>query len=260
MGPPDTTRGSAPEESAMRVIGLIAVALIASPLLAQQDEATKAKSAKAVYEELNAEFMEARSEYIAVAQERRERLDLNIPAKPFLARFEASAEKYAGTEDAVPFLTWIVMNSLNDETRVNHVIAEILVFHLESPQLVSIASSLSTLGATIGEERVAQLKSVLLERGHPEVKATMLFFSGYYALMDRNATAEANEAALEDLRQAAKFGGQYGGMAQGMVFERERLQIGMEAPDIVGDDLDGVNFSLSDYRGKVVVIDFWGDW
>ena len=34
----------------------------------------------------------------------------------------------------------------------------------------------------------------------------------------------------------------------------------MVAPDIEAPDLDGVTFKLSDYRGKVVVIDFWGDW
>ncbi len=38
------------------------------------------------------------------------------------------------------------------------------------------------------------------------------------------------------------------------------LQVGNEAPDIIGKDLDGVGFKLSDYRGKVVVLDFWGDW
>ena len=36
--------------------------------------------------------------------------------------------------------------------------------------------------------------------------------------------------------------------------------IGDLAPDIHGEDLDNVAFSLSDYRGKVVVLDFWGDW
>ena len=29
---------------------------------------------------------------------------------------------------------------------------------------------------------------------------------------------------------------------------------------ITGKDLDGVEFSLSDYEGKVIMIDFWGDW
>jgi len=38
------------------------------------------------------------------------------------------------------------------------------------------------------------------------------------------------------------------------------LEIGSVAPDIEGNDLDGVAFKLSDYRGKVVVLDFWGDW
>jgi peroxiredoxin len=38
------------------------------------------------------------------------------------------------------------------------------------------------------------------------------------------------------------------------------LEIGKVAPDIEGVDLDQVPFKLSDYRGKVVVLDFWGDW
>jgi hypothetical protein len=35
---------------------------------------------------------------------------------------------------------------------------------------------------------------------------------------------------------------------------------GPVAPEIVGDDLDGVPLRLSDYRGQVVLLDFWGDW
>ncbi len=38
------------------------------------------------------------------------------------------------------------------------------------------------------------------------------------------------------------------------------LAIGKPAPEISGEDVDGVKFKLSDYRGKVVVLDFWGDW
>jgi hypothetical protein len=36
--------------------------------------------------------------------------------------------------------------------------------------------------------------------------------------------------------------------------------VGTEAPDIIGEDLDGVAFKLSDYRGQVVMLDFWGNW
>lgn len=36
--------------------------------------------------------------------------------------------------------------------------------------------------------------------------------------------------------------------------------VGQPAPDVVGDDLDGVPFRLSDFRGKVILLDFWGDW
>jgi hypothetical protein len=38
------------------------------------------------------------------------------------------------------------------------------------------------------------------------------------------------------------------------------LRVGKEAPDINGPDLDGKDFKLSDYRGKVVLLDFWGHW
>jgi hypothetical protein len=38
------------------------------------------------------------------------------------------------------------------------------------------------------------------------------------------------------------------------------LKVGKTAPDIVGEDIDGKKFSLRDYRGKVVLLDFWGHW
>jgi peroxiredoxin len=37
------------------------------------------------------------------------------------------------------------------------------------------------------------------------------------------------------------------------------LSIGRVAPEIEGEDLDGKHFKLSDYRGKVVVLNFWNE-
>jgi len=51
-----------------------------------------------------------------------------------------------------------------------------------------------------------------------------------------------------------------GEAADAELFELRHLQPGKPAPDIAGADIDGKAFKLSDYRGKVVLLDFWGDW
>ncbi len=51
-----------------------------------------------------------------------------------------------------------------------------------------------------------------------------------------------------------------GQAAAAALYELEHLLAGMPAPDIAGEDIDGRPFRLSDYRGRVVMLDFWGDW
>jgi thiol-disulfide isomerase/thioredoxin len=36
--------------------------------------------------------------------------------------------------------------------------------------------------------------------------------------------------------------------------------VGTVAPEITGEDLDGKELQLTDFRGSVVVLEFWGDW
>src|SRR5262245_3447748 len=45
--------------------------------------------------------------------------------------------------------------------------------------------------------------------------------------------------------------------AQAELFGIRNLSVGKQAPDIEGEDQDGKRFKLSDYRGKVVLLDFW---
>src|SRR5262249_10220868 len=49
-------------------------------------------------------------------------------------------------------------------------------------------------------------------------------------------------------------------MVEKQLFGLRHLTIGKVAPDIEGADGDGKKFKLSDYRGKVVVLDFWAGW
>lgn len=52
----------------------------------------------------------------------------------------------------------------------------------------------------------------------------------------------------------------YADFAKNTIYAMENLKIGGVAPEIAANDLDGVAFKLSDYRGKVVMLDFWGYW
>jgi thiol-disulfide isomerase/thioredoxin len=51
-------------------------------------------------------------------------------------------------------------------------------------------------------------------------------------------------------------GGTVGGKANAWL----GLIVGNVAPDITGEDVESKKFKLSDYRGKVVMIDFWAGW
>ena len=51
-----------------------------------------------------------------------------------------------------------------------------------------------------------------------------------------------------------------GDQAKNELFEMKFLSKGKPAPDIEAEDLDGKQFKLNDYKGKVVLLDFWGNW
>lgn len=78
--------------------------------------------------------------------------------------------------------------------------------------------------------------------------------------------AEKLRKEAEDLltRAAEKYGdvkmgfrGTVGEKAKGELYELRHLAIGQAAPDVEGEDQDGKKFKLSDYKGKVVLLDFW---
>lgn len=73
----------------------------------------------------------------------------------------------------------------------------------------------------------------------------------------RERLLEASRTGIGDLEVRGR---KIADLIDGALFEARNLGLGKEAPEIEGEDVDGVAFKLSDYRGKVVVIDFWGDW
>ncbi|MSR80069.1 MAG: redoxin domain-containing protein [Gemmataceae bacterium] len=55
-------------------------------------------------------------------------------------------------------------------------------------------------------------------------------------------------------------GGTVGDLAKSGLFEMQNLAVGSLAPEIEGLDQDGLRLKLTDYRGKVVVLDFWREY
>jgi hypothetical protein len=55
------------------------------------------------------------------------------------------------------------------------------------------------------------------------------------------------------------FDGTVGRKAKSELFDLRYLSVGKAAPEIKGTDQDGKPFKLSDYKGKVVLLDFWSE-
>ena len=51
-----------------------------------------------------------------------------------------------------------------------------------------------------------------------------------------------------------------GESANDELFEMRELAVGKPAPEITGEDLDGKPLTLSECRGKIVVLTFWASW
>lgn len=48
--------------------------------------------------------------------------------------------------------------------------------------------------------------------------------------------------------------------AKRSLFDLMHLGVGKVAPEIIGEDISGEEFKLSDYRGNVILLEFWGHW
>jgi hypothetical protein len=81
--------------------------------------------------------------------------------------------------------------------------------------------------------------------------------------MPRNLPKEAEqlyERVQQQYPDVPNGTGKLGDAAATALFALRQLAIGKPAPEIEGEDIDGRPLRLSDYRGKVVVLDFWGHW
>lgn len=174
-------------------------------------------------------------------------------------------------------LVWYI-NRVKGDAR-NKVYSELTSLHLNSDRLSLLAQELGRdLSPTAQTE--GWLRELIEKSSSEKVKGIATFALATYlqnvndkAQSDSeneylsNRTAEQLDTEIESLLTICqeKFAdvstdkSTLGELAKTRLLTSQ-IKVGKLAPDIQGKDLDDVEFKLSDYRGKVVVIDFWGDW
>jgi thiol-disulfide isomerase/thioredoxin len=78
------------------------------------------------------------------------------------------------------------------------------------------------------------------------------------AALEAEAVELFEDLAEEDVQTELVRGLTIGDASRSAAYEIKNLGVGKTAPDIAGEDLNGVPFKLSDYKGKVVMLSFWG--
>ena len=226
-------------------------------------------SAKERFEALETEASEARSEWVTklrAARAAEEPFEESDPTPSFIPRFQEGAKEFAGTEGAVPFLRWLAFSAMRSDAKVSSAsYMTLLRDHGTSPEMTSLASTFGDASRFVGDdidEAVGYLKKIAANHADAGVKAWATF--GAHASTIETAAVDSDEFTAAEAAITNALEGidddrlkSVTGKAIGV---RKKFSLGMVAPDISGPDLSGNEFKLSDYRGKVVFLDFWGDW
>lgn len=187
----------------------------------------------------------------------------------FMPLYRAFAEQHAGTDEALSASLWLLRNTWSEReagtmnTSAEKIVRSLLAKYSDSARLGEVLEYDWTLAAPFQKEVCELMRA----SKHEAVRA-----AGTLKLAKRKLRSkEVEEKRLGEqlLREIEAQYAQlkykyttYGAMAKAQLnpHPRDALKIGATAPDIQGFDADGKPFKLADYRGKVVVLDFWGGW
>lgn len=258
------------------VCGAVLLALLA-PVRAAEDktgEPEKPATAAQQYQALVQEHRDAMRKFFekyreAEAGEERQKVFKELYPKPdkFAAKMLDLAVAHTDDPAAIDALVWAVTNSRG--ATADEAIRRLREDHIDSQKLTSVCQRLMYTNSAAARDllRVAMEKSP-----HKEVQgwACYALGKGLLRAQARQTGSDAGDQASEaekllervarDFADVKSYRGTLADLAAGDLFELRHLAIGCVAPEIEGEDIDEVALKLSDYRGKVVVLDFWGNW
>jgi hypothetical protein len=220
------------------------------------------------YNEAYSAFMK---EYRAAEgeEEQAEAMKLYPDPAQYADRFLAFAARNQGTPHALESVKW-VLSRVQGSDAVGKALEIVVTDYIADESLGDLVMRLSHAP---GEEVSEGLRTIANDSPHRVVRGKATLVLGQQ--LKNRASRAGKEASRELLAEHEKLMAvviqQYadvpyysdkliGAAAEGELYEIKNLQIGMPVPDIEAEDVDGVSFKLSDYRGMVVRLDFWGHW
>jgi hypothetical protein len=258
-----------------RYVLLLLALLLAAPAGWAQDEKGKdppksgqAASPKTELETLKREFDEAVQER-QKAFEKWQASTQQMQSVP--VRAVQFAEKNSKDPAALDALIWVVSNG-NATPQVRQQAATALAKdHSDSDRLGEACAAMAQLPG--GDQ---QVRAIMEKAKAPAVQGqARLALAAFFRQQANRAQADAQkekftsdavkllEEVVANYGDVQAGGGKLGDKAKAQLAAIKaiaNLSVGKEAPDIVGPDIDGKEFKLSDYRGKVVLLDFWAHW
>lgn len=185
--------------------------------------------------------------------------DLPDAEAAFKAKFEAACERFSGSHDEALFLGWLLENVRPPRGKASAYAVQLVERHAKHEIWKTLAPNAQYYFGSDPSKEIAKLRAAT---PFDEVKAWLRYATTSHVLRNKKSAAEAIATAKAEQASIVRdYPNSIPAMKIGASeFKKTRLQVGMVAPEIEGSDLEGHNFKLSDYRGKVVVLDFWGDW
>ncbi|WP_237729322.1 trypsin-like peptidase domain-containing protein [Schlesneria paludicola] len=220
------------------------------------------------------EYQRSREEFHALlslckTNEEREKLTtMKNPARQFAPRLVKIATDSPKSTEAYQALIYAVtlLRQYHPEStatsQLQQVTTQLVRDHIDE-------TSLGIAALILSESRLPCvqrfLKDLLQSSPHRDAQGIACFVLG--RLLGSSENAVARKDSIKHLERVVnEFSDVLVGdqplidSAQKMLFELQHLSIGTEAPEIVGKDIDGNEIKLSDFRGKVVMLDFFVNW
>ena len=174
------------------------------------------------------------------------------PRKEFTPRFQKLAAERKDTKNEAAPLLWLVKNS-RDPKIIFEASMAVIERHPKGNATLHLVEGWTDF-FPLREKRDLVFDAIVRHSKNENAVAEAMWVKAYLSRQkDQQDVAKAT--ILKKFPQstpALRY--------RGEAFKKARLQVDMKAPEVEGVDIDGTAFKLSDYRGKVVLLDFWGDW